>query len=223
MTQPATALERAVLDRNGRWEGSEIRFRCPFPERHQNGDANPSARYNPEKGVWFCDACENSGGRIDLAKHLGVAAQSFEDRIAATYPYTDEAGALLYEVVRLANPKSFRQRRPDGRGGWIWNMAGARRVLYRLQDTIAAIEADRRVFVVEGEKDADRLAALGLDATTNAGGAGNWRSAYTEKLRGARVAILPDNDEPGRRHAESVAAALANVADDVRIVALPGV
>jgi hypothetical protein len=38
---------------------------------------------------------------------------------------------LLYQVVRFA-PKDFRQRRPDGPGGWTWNLKGVRRVLYRL-------------------------------------------------------------------------------------------
>src|SRR5712692_7974015 len=39
--------------------------------------------------------------------------------IAATYDYTNERGDLMFQVVRLV-PKSFKQRRPDGRGRWIW-------------------------------------------------------------------------------------------------------
>jgi putative DNA primase/helicase len=42
-------------------------------------------------------------------------------RIVAEYDYTDEQGARLYEVVRFT-PKAFRQRRPDGQDGWIWNL-----------------------------------------------------------------------------------------------------
>src|SRR5262249_13056867 len=78
-------------------------------------------------------------------------------KILANYPYTDENGTLLYTVVRL-DPKDFRQRRPDGRGGWIWNMDGVRRVLYRLPEVLRADE----VHICEGEKDADNLHALGL-------------------------------------------------------------
>src|SRR5262249_40178341 len=48
----------------------------------------------------------------------------------ATYDYTDDMGTLLYQVVRF-EPKNFRQRQPDGKGGWNWNVNGIRRVPYR--------------------------------------------------------------------------------------------
>jgi len=142
-------------------------------------------------------------------------------REEAAYRYVDETGKLLYEVVRFA-PKDFRQRRPDGQGGFIWKLNGTRRVLYRLPEVREGITSDRWVFVVEGEKDADRLAALGVVATCNPGGAGKWRPEYAKTLHGAKVAVLPDNDEPGRRHARQVAESLAGLAQDVRIVELPG-
>ena len=82
---------------------------------------------------------------------------------------------------------------------------------------------ERRVFLVEGEKDADRLAALGFIATTNAGGAGKWKASHSESLRGRHVLILPDNDEPGSRHAQVVARALQGVAASVRLLKLPGI
>jgi len=141
--------------------------------------------------------------------------------IVATYPYTDEDGALLFEVVRFW-PKDFRQRRPDGRGGWTWKLGDTRRVLYRLPEVVEAVRDDAAVYLCEGEKDADRLAGLGLCATTPPGGAGKWRAEYTEALRGARVAILADNDDAGLEHAEAVARALHGTADDVRVVQLPG-
>src|SRR5262245_25429199 len=89
-------------------------------------------------------------------------------RIVASYNYTDEQGALVFQVVRF-DPKQFRQRRPDGCGGWVWSLAGIRRVLYRVSELLAA-DPSTTVYVVEGEKDADVLRALGLVATTNPGG-----------------------------------------------------
>ena len=143
-------------------------------------------------------------------------------RILATYPYHDETGALLFEVVRY-EPKDFRQRRPDGEGGWAWNLDGTARVLYRLPELLAADPA-AWVFVVEGEKDADALASIGLVATTNPGGAGKWgRLSDDSALHGRRVAIIPDRDEPGRRHAKDVAARLHGKAADVRILDLASV
>jgi len=116
----------------------------------------------------------------ELVKELGLREAPGPERqgltgsrIVAVYDYTDAEGKLLYQTVRF-QPKTFRQRRPAGgptvpppqaagnsAGGptaqaWIWNLDGVRRVPYRLPEVIAA----DTVFVVEGEKDADRLAGL---------------------------------------------------------------
>jgi hypothetical protein len=95
--------------------------------------------------------------------------------IRTTYPYHDEQGALLYEVVRFdtSDPGGrFRPRRSDGQGGWIWNLKGARRVLYRLPQLIAAVNAKQLVLVTEGENDANTAVRLGYVATTMSGGVG---------------------------------------------------
>lgn len=141
-----------------------------------------------------------------------------------TFPYVDEPGELLYEVVRKEWPdgrRTFSQRRPNGRGGWLKKLGNVRRVLYRLPDVLQADPA-ALVFVVEGEKKADQLAELGLVATSSPGGAGKWREEYAEALRGRVVVILPDNDEPGRRHAEKVLLTLRRRAREARVVELPG-
>lgn len=98
--------------------------------------------------------------------------------IVATYRYEDEGGAHLYDVVRF-EPKDFRQRRADG----VWKMAGVRRVLYGLPE----LQGQTIAYLVEGEKDADRLRAIGLPSTCNAGGAGKWRSEYVAQLKAASV------------------------------------
>ena len=121
-------------------------------------------------------------------------------KIAATYAYRDENGGLLYQAVRYV-PKDFRQRRPDESGGWIWNLSETRRVLYNLPAVVRNVNSGGGVLIVEGEKDADALNALGFCATCNVGGAGKWDQAYTDVLRGASAIILPDNDKPGRDHA----------------------
>jgi len=150
----------------------------------------------------------------------GRPARMRREKITDTYDYCDETGTLLFQVVRI-EPKAFKQRRPDGRDGWTWQLGNVRRVLYRLPEILAA-PADATVYVVEGEKDANRLASLGLIATTNPGGAGKWRSEYSHTLRGRAIIILPDNDEPGRAHAQQVAHALHRVAASVKVLELPG-
>lgn len=149
-------------------------------------------------------------------------------RVVAGYEYRDERGALAY-VVERREPKAFRQRRPDGRGGWIWNLDGVRRLLYRLPELIAEMKerpsGKRVVYVPEGEKDVDALRRLGLSATTNAGGAGKWRDEHTKQLRAAgveRVVILPDNDRAGEAHAVAGARSCAVAGLSVRKIRLPG-
>ena len=54
------------------------------------------------------------------------------------------------------------------------------------------------------------------------GGAGKWRAEFAEHLVGADVVILPDNDAPGREHADAVARSLTGKAARIRVVDLPG-
>ena len=157
----------------------------------------------------------------DNGRRNGHAGPKRKAEVVATYDYRDEGGELLFQACRM-KPKDFRQRHPDGSGGWVWNLRGVRRVLYRLPELVNADPA-AWLFVVEGEKDADRLAGLGLVATTCPMGAGKWRDEYGEALKGRRVAVVPDNDEPGRKHARQVACSLYGKAAEVRVVELPGV
>ena len=153
---------------------------------------------------------------LTLADLFGEKRQGMPS-IVATYDYTDEDGQLLYQVVRFA-PKDFRQRRPDGRGGWEWRLGDVRRVLYRLPDVLQAIRAGVGIYVCEGEKDVHAVEKAGGVATCNPGGAGKWRPEYTAALKGADVTIIADRDEPGKAHAFAVAAALAGTAADIRVV-----
>jgi hypothetical protein len=157
----------------------------------------------------------------DLASPNGNGKHNTnKPEIVATYNYTDAAGTLLYQAVRY-RPKDFKQRTPAAGGGWVWKLGTVRRVLYRLPELIAA-DPGEWVYVVEGEKDVDRLRDRGLVATTNCGGAGKWRPEYNEYLRGRRVAVLPDDDQPGRDHAAQVEAGLRGIAVEIRVVELPG-
>jgi hypothetical protein len=139
--------------------------------------------------------------------------------IITAYDYADESGVPLFQVVRL-NPKGFRQRRPNGNGGWTWSLGKTRRVLYRLPEVRDAVAGGRMVLVVEGEKDADNLRKLGFIATCNPGGVNKWRMEYTESLRDADVVIIGDNDDPGRAHVAHVASSLHGIARRVRVLDL---
>ena len=170
-----------------------------------------------ERWQWLRDRglINNAPGGARKVKNGGAAKFT----IIATYDYTDESGAPLFQVVRFA-PKDFRQRRPNGKGGWSWSLGKTRRVLYRLPEVRDAVADDRLVVIPEGEKDADNLSKLGFTATCNAGGANKWRTEYTESLRNADVVIIGDNDDAGRAHVAHVGSSLRGVARRVRVLDL---
>lgn len=238
------AAYSAVLGRPSfKKRGVEFYTKSPFRE-----DQRWSLRIHGEKGTWYDDPDTTGGDIFALYARMhsldckarfsavvdGVAGclainghanqpttrEASKPRVVARYDYRDEKRQLLFQVGRL-EPKEFRQRRPDGKGAWIYNLDGVRRAPYRLPELVAAL-VDERVFVPEGEKDADALAKLGLAATTNPGGAGKWRNEYNAHFKARRVVILADNDAPGRKHARQVAHELLGVAFETRIVELPG-
>ena len=142
------------------------------------------------------------------------------DKIVAVYQYRDLSGAVVHETVRY-EPKRFTQRRPDGKGGYIYNLRDIAPVLYRLPEIMAA-KSTTPIIIVEGEKDVDNLVKLGYQATTSPMGAGKWRLSYSIYLQDALVVILPDNDPTGIKHAVQVLESLYWTTQGVKIVRLPG-
>ncbi len=140
-------------------------------------------------------------------------------KIVKAYDYVDEAGAVLFQVVRY-EPKGFAQRIPDG-DGYNWKVKGVRKVLYRLPRIIEGMAAGKMIVIAEGEKDVEALESLGVWATCNSGGAGKWSPDYTDTLEGATVVIIEDNDEPGRRAAQSIARQIYAAVESVKIIAMP--
>lgn len=191
---------------------------------HANGHAAGRESVSPDRQP---DASGSTGN-----EPIGDARREIE----ATYDYRDADGSLVFQVVRFLfrlpdgtyqktkdgkKKKLHLQRRPDGQGGWVWKMEGVRTVPYRLPEALEAIADDRTIFVAEGEKKCDALAALGFSAVCNPAGAGKWPEHFRDFFAGARVIILPDNDEAGRKHTDQVGANLADVAASVMVLDLP--
>lgn len=213
-----------VEKRTGYWQ-----TQCPC-----HNDKTPSVTWKQKSDGKITFKCHAGCDGGEILKALGLnfeilypenqkknSYQSFEDRIQAVYPYEDENGNLLFEAVRLKNPKSFRQRVPIPGGKDKWSIKGVRRVIYNLPNVLEAIEEDRTIFLVEGEKDADALIKRGLVATTVPMGAGKWMKEYNTFFDNADVVILPDNDEPGREHAVDIVENIVKIAKTIRILQLP--
>ena len=165
--------------------------------------------------------------------------------IKQVYSYTDESGNELYQVCRM-EPKSFRQRRMID-GEWVWGLCGGtyyrgisgwyrtnrngttetkqfpscRMVLFQLQ---LIVKSEGRVVIVsESEKNSLKLTSLGFVATNSPGGAGKWNSSYGRYLAGRHVVVLPDNDQPGIDHAQTICGnCILHGVRSLRMVVLPG-
>ena len=204
---------------------------CPA-DGHDDRQASLSVAQGDVGAVVCCQAGCDTKTAVLPQLHLGFpdlfdqprkVRDQAPRRVVAEYRYTDERGELLFVKVRY-EPKGFTQKRPDGSGGWIRNLGSTPRVLYRLSEVLAAIPEGKTVFLVEGEKDADRLAGLGLAATCNFDGAAKegqrtkWRPEYGDALRDADVVIIADRDAAGVAHARAAAADLDGKAKSVTIV-----
>ena len=138
------------------------------------------------------------------------------------YVYRDEHDKPVIKILRRYKNgrKDFPQFRWENEK-WAIGTKGITRVPYNLPQLIA--EPTRMIYFVEGEKDADRLISAGLLSTTASQGSGaKWQPELTKWFVGRDIVVIPDNDEPGRAHADKVARALVPVARSVRIVTLPG-
>lgn len=152
------------------------------------------------------------------------------------YDYREADGKILHQTLRyvdtVTGKKTFLQRRRavEGekfgkyearldrqRGGWwIWKFDGIEPVLYHLPEIVE--RAQEKVWIFEGEKDADNAEKMGLLSTTSPMGAGKWRESFSQLLSGREVVICPDRDEPGMAHAVMVAKSLIAVNCQVWVV-----
>jgi len=182
-------------------------------------------------GVSFVQAVETITGEPPPKEDVKPKARKRTERgkLIETYDYTDEHDALGYQVLRY-EPKTFSQRRrdPHHEGAWIENLNGVRLVPYRLPDLIEGVANGHPIYWVEGEKDANTGASLGLITTTTAmglAGKGHWeRGIYDEFFKGANVILMPDQDadpKKGNQLARVIAKRLKPIAASVALLKLP--
>ena len=195
MTSPSDAPILAKLEalpkakvRNGKWSAS-CPARCtPMATgTHRSLGAEQDRRRTAPLPRRLLERVDRGRHRYDDGRPVppktnGAAAPArARRRPVARYDYRNADGSLAYYVERHAD-KVFPQYRPDGSP-----IGDTPRVPYRLPELLGSTKG---VVIVEGEKDADRLASLGFVATTNSGGAGKWQPEISEHLRGRTVVVI---------------------------------
>lgn len=212
-----TPLE-AVLDRleDVRGDAGQLKARCPAHD-----DREPSLGVREAEDGRVLLTCRAGCKTPDVVAALHLAMSDLfpatrdkrsELTLQATYPYVDEVGKSLFEVLRFIDgkgEKTFRQRAADG----SWKMNGTRRVLYRLPRVLAALEAGEPVFICEGEKDVESIERAGDVATTNPAGAEQWKAEYAEIFAGTTspIIVVADRDKAGAGWASNVTDSLRRV------------
>lgn len=149
------------------------------------------------------------------------------------YEYRDADGTLKKTKARYEGTGADGQKEKTfafqsvGEDGKLYSADLWHELLYRLPEMLEAKAHGGTIYVVEGEKDANNLAALGFCAVSSAYGGGRgslkkkWLPAYTQALSGAaRVVVIPDNDEAGENLGRYICEALAGKVGELFVLRL---
>ncbi|MEU0560905.1 hypothetical protein [Dactylosporangium sp. NPDC006015] len=186
----------------------------------------------------LCSGVEPARPDVDDWMPCGMqkdAPHDWRHRKVAEYEYRDADGTLVFAVARCAlkgdGCQGFRQWRPDPtkKSGKRWSRklddgtTVGEGLPYRLPDALKALQGKpftTNLWIVEGEKDAERLRSMGYTATCNAGGAGKWTQAHADHFRGLKpdVMVMADYDRPGYAHAEQVVTTFLPIARGIEVV-----
>lgn len=204
-----------------KWDGNSFMALCPC---HSDRKQSLKVSIGDNGGiVLHCHAgCETG----DILQRVGLNIQDIMPEreapkksgfdfqsIVATYEYPNGTRKLrdIY--------KGFMWQHKAPSGEWVPKRGDAPHVLYH-----AGGPARGKVYLVEGEKDADNVGRLGLHAVSSENGADKggkgWYPSYTDELAGLDVVVLPDNDDVGRKYMDGVAAEIDKVAKSVKVLDL---
>ncbi len=201
---------------------------CPFHK-----DINPSFGIFDEGNQFKCFSCNKTGDCIDLymflkgidkkaaindlANILNIKKKNFKDRIESEYIYKTKESIPYMKVIRLEN-KSFPIYQFKN-GTWVKGKPN--KLIPYLLNRWYNSDKNIPIWIVEGEKDADNLSKLGIYATTNSGGAGNFHDDLIPYFKDRKVIICTDRDSKGDLHKYTIVNKLYTVASKIDILDLP--
>lgn len=142
-------------------------------------------------------------------------------RIEAVYNYVSINGTYAFTKIRCEGKKIIYGKLQNDRFTYgLGHDVGRKsyKAIYgSLQAINKAIAEGKPIFIPEGEKDADTLIKQGYTAFAY-GGVNDWQSDFATLVQGADVYILADNDEAGKRVAETIQSDVIAVAKSSRII-----
>lgn len=185
---------------------------------------------NPRRvgGEWIalCPAHDDTHPSLGVR---GIAGQVLVCCRSQGCPSDDIMAALNMSLADLYDdPKGAEYRYDDGRVVKRYYQAGRKKFaqsgtrnstsqLYRLARVQAAVQRGETVWLVEGEKDVHALESMRVIATTAPQGAVNVSKCDLSPLHGAKMCIVPDQDDAGERWLSDVLATLGGKADSITV------
>ena len=178
-------------------------------------------------GCSYENICASLGIEITNLFPTKLGNEHGSTRRRIEYPYRDENGLTLFSKIRIepgfdGKSKSFYWERVNEKGEIIKNRDGCRKILYRLPEVLSAAEEGKTIFLVEGEKDADKLAQYELVATT-APESLKWPDDFTTVLQNCDVVLLYDMDKTGIERKNVLCESLHGKVKRLRVIDLPGI
>jgi hypothetical protein len=159
--------------------------------------------------------CWNSGCDLKQVRDLiaPLPAKTVQPQQERTWEYYDLNGVAVRRTVRRDDGRGNKQIHQEFWHLGRWQAKGVPESIkaelklaalpYRYHE---AIKHDL-IFWVEGEQCADRLWGVGLAAVTTIGGCGAFGEGnYGGLFKGKQIVICPDQDLPGIKYAEAIAA-----------------
>jgi len=230
--------------------GWDMMCRCPMSENHQNNDDNFSLAVNRRERRVKCTVQACGFAAIFWDEKLVHKTKSKGDKILKSrgqhdiaWVYYDEDGVTpLTRACRVYKQKGVKDPRWQEcyhleTKTWWYGLrlpkepkpddlkaepgGNAKLVIYNWKRILD--NPSKMVFVLEGEKACDYFwTELGLLATTNPGGAGNWKKGFSKFLKERVVIGIPDNDPAGAVHVIKVGNSLSGICKSFKIIRLPG-
>jgi hypothetical protein len=179
-------------------------------------------------GLSVVDLFDHSGSSSSPAKKVARNTTTKTDDEDKTLTTDDLPDGTYWEFTAPSGEVLYIQRhkreyyRKVGEDLWKKGLDGVSQVPYNLHELVEGVRDGKTIYHLEGPKDVEAAREkLGVVATTS-GGVDTWRPEFRSYYVGADVVIIPDNDDPGRKYADTVAQSIVPVSRDVKIVNLPG-
>ncbi len=141
--------------------------------------------------------------------------------ITAIYDFTDEFNNYKYSKIKFVSS--------DGNkvtpychieNNSVVNNRFGEEVPYNLYKLKQALNDEKDIFIVEGEKDVDTMSYLGYTATSYKN---VKEEKYYELLEGARINIIPDNDKAGENYLKEIKNKTFKCAKSFKVIKLPNI